>query len=350
MSAFRVKEPKRGNHFLFIIIFLLIILSSYLGYSYYLSQKEIKTLKREVKSKELLLFELQNSLKRVRKEIEKKNLQIYALKKENENIKEDGLSEIEDYLYSLEFEENLSEEKKLSTPPKTPKTQKPISKTIINKPLTPKLAIILDDVAFRHEVREIKKIPFKITPSFFPPSKRHPDTYKLAKEFACYMIHLPMEAYKFSRVEENTLKTKDSPKRFEKIIKNLRAYFPKATYLNNHTGSKFTADLNAMRELYPILSKYGFRFVDSKTSPKSKALIVAREFNETLLSRDIFLDNIANETYIKNQLKKAVKLAKKRGYAIAIGHPRKTTLKALRNSKNILKGVDVVYIKDLDTK
>ncbi len=161
------------------------------------------------------------------------------------------------------------------------------------------------------------------------------------------MIHLPMEAYKFSRIEENTIKIKDSPKSMERVIKRVREWFPKAVYINNHTGSKFTSDKKAMKELFYILKKYDFKFLDSKTSPYSKALIVAKEFNETIFSRDIFLDNIANVSYIKNQLRKAVKLAKKRGYAIAIGHPRRATLKALRDAKDILKGVDVVYINEL---
>jgi len=65
------------------------------------------------------------------------------------------------------------------------------------------------------------------------------------------------------------------------------------------------------------------------------------------LARDIFLDNIADIGYIKNQLKKAVKLAKKHGYAIAIGHPHSTTFKALATSGTILKDVDIVYIDEL---
>jgi len=50
---------------------------------------------------------------------------------------------------------------------------------------------------------------------------------------------------------------------------------------------------------------------------------------------------------IREQLRQAVTKAKKNGYAIAIGHPHKNTLEVLRDSKDLLEGVDLVYLKDL---
>jgi polysaccharide deacetylase 2 family uncharacterized protein YibQ len=88
-------------------------------------------------------------------------------------------------------------------------------------------------------------------------------------------------------------------------------------------------------------------FIDSRTSAKTVAYEVARSFNEKLLSRKVFLDNEPNVSYIKGQLKKAVKFAEKNGYAIAICHPHKETFRALRQSLDILKNVKVVYVKDI---
>ena len=344
MLAFRVRR-KNVKYFYLVLIVLSICLIG-VGYKYFSLSEKVSTVEKELKTKEFLISQLRSALKQQNIQIKKYQKEIKFLKKRDRLEREDGISEIEDYLYSVEFEKKTNEEKKLSTSKKA-LISKIDNNKIFHRPKIPKLAIIIDDVAFLHEIRDIKKIPFKITPSFFPPSKRHPDTYKFAKDFKFYMIHLPMEAYKFSRIEENTIKVKDSSKAMERVIKRVRKWFPKAVYINNHTGSKFTSDKKAMEELFHILKKYDFKFLDSKTSPYSKALIVAKEFNETIFSRDIFLDNIANVDYIKNQLRKAVKLAKKRGYAIAIGHPRRATLKALRDAKDILKGVDVVYVNEL---
>lgn len=63
--------------------------------------------------------------------------------------------------------------------------------------------------------------------------------------------------------------------------------------------------------------------------------------------RDVFLDNSLDKNLIRTQLKEAVMKAKKHGYAIAIGHPHKNTLEVLRDSKELLEGVDLVYLKDL---
>ena len=156
-----------------------------------------------------------------------------------------------------------------------------------------------------------------------------------------------MEAYHFARVESQTLETNDSLQTIEERIKKLKKLFPAAKYLNNHTGSKFTSNLKAMERFLPILKKYNLNFLDSRTSPNTKAQTAAKEFNMTLLSRDIFLDNIGDVSYIRHQLKEAVRISKKRGYAIAIGHPRKATFKALKSAKDILKGVEVVYINEI---
>ena len=124
--------------------------------------------------------------------------------------------------------------------------------------------------------------------------------------------------------------------------------FPKAKFINNHTGSKFTSNYNSMYYLFMALKENNLGFVDSKTTPHSKASLVEKKIKIPLYSRNIFLDNIEDSNYIRNQLKKAIKIAKKRGYAIAIGHPHKITLKTLKNSADLLKDVKVVYIDELN--
>jgi len=47
------------------------------------------------------------------------------------------------------------------------------------------------------------------------------------------------------------------------------------------------------------------------------------------------------------QLSLAVSKAKKNGYAIAIGHPHKNTLEVLRDSQDLLHGVEMVYLNEL---
>lgn len=237
-------------------------------------------------------------------------------------------SEIEDFKKS--GKENLVDKKEV--------IKKAVIKT--NKPL---LAIIIDDMAYDSHVKELKALPYEITPSFFPPSPHHPNTEKYAKKFDFYMIHLPLEAMSFIHPERSTLLVKNSKQEMNKRIKQIRKWFPKASFINNHTGSKFTSNYGAMKKLYASMIDNSFVFIDSRTTRDTVSSKVAKELNQNVLSRDVFLDNKADVKYIRGQLKEAVRIAKDHGYAIAIGHPRKKTFQALKNSSDLLKSVKVVY-------
>lgn len=61
-----------------------------------------------------------------------------------------------------------------------------------------------------------------------------------------------------------TLKVDDSYEKIDKRVAFIRRDFKDAKFINNHTGSNFTSDKEAMRKLLVALDKYGFIFIDSK--------------------------------------------------------------------------------------
>ena len=242
------------------------------------------------------------------------------------------------------FEQNVSEERSFGPsqiPPEVaPKT------TPVPSNQGAKLAIIIDDMMSKEQVKKLKSLNLKLNPSFFPPYKNHDDTPKLAAEFDFYMVHLPLEAIAFNH-KLPFLKASDSAEKIEESIRRIKQDFKGLRYINNHTGSLFTSDERAMRKLFVSLKKYDLLFVDSRTIGASKALKMAQEFGQSYIKRDIFLDNEEDVDYTKNQLKNVVELAKKRGFAIAIGHPKKTTFKALEESRDLLKSVELVYLSEI---
>lgn len=211
----------------------------------------------------------------------------------------------------------------------------------------PKLAIIIDDMANASQVRGLKALNLKLNPSFFPPDKNHSETPKLALKFDFYMVHLPLAAINYNKPEIDTLNPNDSKERIFKKIKQIKKDFKDLRYINNHTGSLFTSNEEAMRKLYEALKNQNIFFVDSKTIGNSKANKIAKELSMPYIQRDVFLDNEDDVNYVKKQLQSAVKLAQKKGFVIAIGHPRKNTFKALEQSKDLLKGVDLVYLSEI---
>lgn len=254
-----------------------------------------------------------------------------------ENMKTHELSEAKDYAANLK-DANMTA---------VPKKPSEVIRKKYPEGTTPKLAIIIDDVSFPWQTRMMKEIPYKVTPAFFPPTSGHPETVRLSHEFTFAMVHLPLEARGYKHPEEDTLVTSDSVEVIEKRIKRIKKWFPHIRYYNNHTGGTFTAHYQAMNKLLATFRNENLIFVDSRTAPDSKAPVIFREHKMQLLSRDVFLDNSLNKAEITEQLKKAVQSARKHGYAIAIGHPHKNTLEVLRDSKELLRGIDLVYVNEL---
>ncbi len=224
-----------------------------------------------------------------------------------------------------------------------------VSKTaLVYRTNRPKLAIVIDDVSKQSHLRAIKKTGVKMTPSIFPPSELSMTSHRLAKGLKHYMIHLPMESgNKQFNSQYKTLLTTFSPRQIANRVHELRTLFPHAKYINNHTGSVYTNDYVAMKRLYEALRQEGFIFIDSRTIGSSKVRKIAHDFGDAYVSRDIFIDNKHTVKYIHKQLKKAVSIAKKKGYAVAIGHPHKVTMQALASANAILKDVELVYIDNL---
>jgi len=208
-----------------------------------------------------------------------------------------------------------------------------------------RLVIIIDDISRQSQLNAIYATGLRLTPSIFPPSELSMTSNHLADGLKHCMIHLPMESgSRQFNSQYKTLMTFFGKQKIEERAEELRRLFPKVTYINNHTGSVFTKNKKAMMLLYSALKKRGFRFIDSRTTGDSKVAQIAHHFGDIYISRDIFIDNYHTVSYIHKQLKKAVKIAKRRGYAIAIGHPHRVTMEALASANNILKDVEIVYI------
>lgn len=100
--------------------------------------------------------------------------------------------------------------------------------------------------------------------------------------------------------------------------------------MNNHMGSRFTADADSMAIVIETLRHRGLAFLDSVTSIETKGYLLAEEAGIPFARRDVFLDNDASLEAIEAQLQRLESVALTNGFAIAIGHPRDSTLHALR--------------------
>ena len=317
---------------------------------------EIKDLKEQINHK---LFEEKFDLneehkfeeytKELEKVIDEKTEVEESINKENkiiqkkvEEIKEDKLKEKQKEKSSININETIKnkiDEKSIITKKDT---------FTYDKKIKPKIAIVIDDVTTQAQKDKILSMGYKINMAFLPPTKTHPDSAKIAQSLSFHMIHFPMQASGAFKGEEiNTLTINDSYETIEKRVKQLREWYPNAVFTNNHTGSVFTENEEAVDKLFRALKKYNFVFVDSRTSAKSVAKKYAKKYDMSYIVRNTFIDNDRDFKSIQNQLKKAIEIAKKQGYAIAIGHPHTVTLEVLKDSKSLFREVEPIFINQL---
>jgi polysaccharide deacetylase 2 family uncharacterized protein YibQ len=330
------KQKKNSSKILNFVAWFLAIVAISLGAfiaGYYIGfddakQEAVKKIKQNKQKQTELEKKLQKALKTAKQEDKK------ALKKRlKEVLKQDKKIYIS---ASHELDDNTIIDKPKPLPPK--------NNYISHKP---RLAIIIDDVATKSQVKAIKSLHIPITMSFLPPSKVRPNTPKLASKESFYMVHLPMEAQHFNAEEPFTLRVSDSQTAIYDRVKKIKELFPKVRYINNHTGSKFTSDETAMNNLISAFEINHITFIDSRTTAKTKAPEVSKNFHIRYMSRDVFLDHHMDKPYILKQIKQAIKIAKRRGSAIAIGHPHKNTLKALYESKKLFNDIELVQVNKL---
>lgn len=211
----------------------------------------------------------------------------------------------------------------------------------------PFVAIIIDDINREHQLKQIDSLPIKVTPAIMPNNALNPKSSSLAKNRDVYLVHLPLEAHRFYQREHIVLEERASPERIESRIEEIWQQFPTMRFLNNHTGSKFTENFNAMLALLKALKRRNVIFLDSKTTHKSAAYKAASAIGMRIVERDVFLDYDKTRESIARQLNVAIKIAKKRGYAIAIGHPYPETFAVLSQTSWTNKGVEFVYFDTL---
>lgn len=216
----------------------------------------------------------------------------------------------------------------------------------------PKVAIIIDDLGMDvRRSKQILELPAPITLAFLPYA---PKTKEMAKDGKgkghSLIIHTPMEAMDGKlNIGPGGLKEAMSESEFDTAFGAMLASFDGYEGINNHMGSRLTTDDAKMKHLMQILRDHNLFFVDSKTNPASVAAGEAQMAGIPFAERDVFLDHVETLDFAREALQKTERLALKRGYAIAIGHPKDNTIAALKEWLPTLaaKGIELVPVKAL---
>jgi polysaccharide deacetylase 2 family uncharacterized protein YibQ len=214
-----------------------------------------------------------------------------------------------------------------------------------------RLALVLDDWGYQiGPVERLKTLKFPLTTSILPNlqySRAAADASHAAGDLV--ILHCPMQSVKSVRREKNTLLTTMTPAQARAALETDWASVPWAAGMNNHEGSKASADRALMDVAAAFMKEKGGFFLDSVTTNRSAIPAAARAAGVPWARRRVFLDNVITEKAIARELNEAVALALKDGSCIAIGHPHKQTLDVLARLAPGLaaKGVTLVTVNVL---
>jgi uncharacterized protein len=193
----------------------------------------------------------------------------------------------------------------------------------------PVIAICIDDLG--EDIAGTDKamaLPKQVALSFLPYAQTTPFlAAEAARKGHEVLAHVPMQAIGSIDPGPMNLKT-GAPDIAARLAWNL-ARVPGLIGINNHEGSKFTADAASLTPVVQALAARHLFFFDSRTGANSQVVAVAHRFGVASAGRDIFLDDTVSESEIRKQLEALATTARSQGVAIAIGHPHDLTLKLL---------------------
>ncbi|MBU0517015.1 MAG: divergent polysaccharide deacetylase family protein [Proteobacteria bacterium] len=231
----------------------------------------------------------------------------------------------------------------------TPGTTRPLGGPAGKRP---KVAIIIDDVGYLWRLgRDLVDLDLPLAVSVLPYTRYG---VRLARRAHArgkvVMVHLPMQPRSRSGADPGpgSLKANMDDKTLVKLIRRALARVPHAVGVNNHMGSLFTRKRAKMKIVLRELRHRGLFFVDSWTSGASVGFHLARRMCLRTAVRTVFIDHHPDSRYVAMQLIKLVAEARRRGEAIAIGHPHPATYAVLKVYRDYLRrNVRLVPITEL---
>ncbi|MGA9855423.1 MAG: divergent polysaccharide deacetylase family protein [Gammaproteobacteria bacterium] len=216
----------------------------------------------------------------------------------------------------------------------------------------PVVAIIIDDLGNTlEEGRRAVELPGPVACAILPYTqysvKLADQAYARGKEV---LLHLPMQAIDDAPLGRGGITLDMDQEQIQQTVRADIAVIPHRVGVNNHEGSLISmhpGDLAwIMQTLHAIGNLY---FVDSYTTVDSIAYQIAGENGVPAARRDVFLDDVNTPQAVQFQFQRLLEIAHRKGFALAIGHPRPATLEVLAAELPRLasQGIELVPVAEI---
>lgn len=192
------------------------------------------------------------------------------------------------------------------------------------------IAIVIDDFADDPIAAHFCAIPQSLTFSILPRASQAPALAERVRTNGHeVLVHLPMEPQGGASLSANAILVGLDDEEIRRRVRRALRNVPHARGVNNHMGSKATANERVMRIVLSELKDRNLLFLDSRTTASSVAYQLAVDMDIRAINRDLFIDEIADAQTIQEKLWELAAIAAQSGQAIGVGHNRRETLIAL---------------------
>jgi polysaccharide deacetylase 2 family uncharacterized protein YibQ len=252
------------------------------------------------------------------------------------------LKKQQDHLKELEDEVVIETEKSTVVPDTLKQESLDKSPEVTAQvPMRGVIGLIIDDFGYRndHVSNGFLNLSGKLTYAIIP-GHEYSQLFSKKAYDAGYeiIVHMPMENIgKTYGEKEYVLMSYFQDDEIKDRISSAFDQLPESIGLNNHQGSRGTADSRVMTLLAGVIKEKKKFFIDSRTTSNSLAETTMRKYNVQTNKRDIFLDNELDEEIINTQLLKLAELSEEKGIAIGIGHVKPQTLSVLEREIPVLQ-------------
>ncbi|MEY8348331.1 divergent polysaccharide deacetylase family protein [Bacillus cereus] len=220
---------------------------------------------------------------------------------------------------------------------------------------TNKVAIVIDDFGNNMKGTErMLSLPIPLTVAVMPflPSTKQ-DAVAAHQKGHEVILHMPMEPIKGKKewLGPKAITTDLSNHEIEKRIEQAIQDVPHAIGMNNHMGSKVTADERIMRIILSVCKKHNLFYLDSKTNPNSVVPKIGKELGVPIVENQLFFDDVYTSSHITKQAQVLLQRIKEKPVVVAIGHvgpPGEITSHVIQSSiPKVREHADFIFLSDL---